>query len=99
MVVRHEDGGQSQLVVDVAKGAAQFPPNLGVARAERLIEQQDARVARQRAGKCDALTLAAGQLAWIAVAEARKLHQLKQLVGSPADFGSRGPRVALHHVE
>ena len=55
--------GDVQLVVQAAQPAAQLLAHLGVERAERLVEQQHARLDGQRAGERDALALAAGELA------------------------------------
>jgi hypothetical protein len=63
LVVGDEDGGVAGAVVDLAQPAAQFLAHLGVERAERLVEQQHARLDRQRAGQRHALALAAGKLA------------------------------------
>src|SRR3546814_4033427 len=43
----------------------------GVDRSERLVHQQDVRIGRETAGDADALLLAAGQLARIAVGHRR----------------------------
>ncbi len=48
----------------------QFLAHLGVERAERLVEQEHARLDGQRPGERDALALAAGKLARITAAEA-----------------------------
>src|SRR5258708_36942153 len=68
LVVRHEDRGEAELVVDLAERAPKFAADLGVERTERVIEQQDARIAGEGAGEGDALALAAGKLARIAPA-------------------------------
>ncbi len=47
------------LRMQLAQPAAQFTPHFGVESAERLVEQKDARLDRER----DALALAAGQIA------------------------------------
>ena len=57
-VVGDEDRGQAKLVVDLAQGVAQFVADLGVERAERFVQQQDARLAGKGAGQRDALSLA-----------------------------------------
>ena len=75
-----------QLVVQLAQPAAQFLAHLGVERAERFVEQQHARLDRQRARQGDALALAAGQLRRIAVGEPVELHQLQQLLHLLADL-------------
>ena len=66
LVVGDEDAGDVQLVVQPAQPAAQLLAHLGVERAERLVEQQHARLDRQRARQRHALALAAGELRRIA---------------------------------
>jgi hypothetical protein len=93
VIVGDEDRGQAELVVDLAQRAAQLAPDLGVERSERLVEQQDARVAGERPGERDALALAARQLARVALAEAGQLDQLEQLLDAAVDlvaFDGRG---------
>ena len=67
------------LVVDLAQPAAQLRAHLGVERAERLVEQQDARLDGERAGERHALALAAGELGRIALLEAGELDEVEQL--------------------
>ena len=63
---------------------AQVRAHVGVERAEGLVEQQHARLDRERAGERHALALAAGQLRRIAVGEALEADEVQQLV----DLGS-----------
>ena len=58
---------------------AQRHAHLGVERRQRLVEQQQLRLRRQRAGQRHALLLAAGKLVGIAVAELRQLDELQHL--------------------
>jgi hypothetical protein len=62
--------------VEVAQPAAQFLAHLCVERTEGLVEQEDARLDREGAGERDALSLAAGELAGVALAEAGKLDEV-----------------------
>ena len=78
LVVGDEDGGVAGLVVDLAQPAAQLAADLGVERAEGLVEQQQARLDGQRAGQRDALALAAGELGRIALLEPVELDQLEE---------------------
>ena len=48
--------------MQIAQPATQVLPDLGVERAERLVEQEDARLDRERAGERHALPLAAREL-------------------------------------
>ena len=59
---------------------AQLLADLGVERAERLVEQQHLRLDRQRAGQRHPLALAAGELRRVAVRELLEVHELEQLV-------------------
>ena len=62
LVVGDEDGGHVHLVVQPAQPVAQLLADLGVERAERLVEQQHRRLDRERAGQRHPLPLAAGEL-------------------------------------
>ena len=74
---------------------AQLAAHLGVERAERLVEQQHARLDRQRPGERDALALAARELARVALLEARELDEIEQRQHAFADLGRVGrPRGA-----
>jgi hypothetical protein len=86
--------GDVQFVVQAAQPAAQFLAHLGVERAEGLVEQQHARLDRQRAGQRDALALAAGQLRGEAVGQPVELHEVEQFMHLLADlfFGGALPR-------
>ena len=57
LVVSDEDAGEADLVVQPSQPAAQLLPDLGVERAERLVEEQDARfsMAGARANASSAL--------------------------------------------
>jgi hypothetical protein len=87
LVVGDEDRGDVQLVVQLAQPAPQLLAHLGVERAERLVEQQHARLDRQRAGQRDALALAAGQLRREAVGQPVELHQVEQACTFSRDLG------------
>ncbi len=76
-----------QFVVQAAQPAAQFLPHLGVERPEGFIEQQHARLDRQRAGERDALALPAGELRRVTVGQPVELHQFQQAMHAAADLG------------
>ena len=94
LIVRHEDAGEVNLVVQPAQPAAQLLPDLGVERAERLVEQQHLRLDGQRARQRDALPLAARELRRIPVAEVVELHELRAAPAPVADVvvGGRSAR-------
>ena len=68
------------LVVQPAQPAPQVLADLGVERAERLVEQQHLRVDGERAGQRHPLALAAGELRRVAVLEAVEPDDLEQVV-------------------
>ena len=75
LVVGDEDRRHVHLVVEVAQPGAQVLADLGVERAEGLVEQQHLRLDRQRPGQRHALALAAGELGGEAVGEPVELDQ------------------------
>ena len=85
LVVGHEDGGDVDLVVQPAQPGAQLLAHLGVEGAEGLVEQQHARLDRQRAGQRHALALPARELRRVAVGQALEVHEREQLVDPRAD--------------
>src|SRR3954447_6877342 len=80
LIVRHEHRGNMDLLVQLTKPAPQFLAYLGVERAERFVEQQNARLDGERACERNALALAAGQLVRQPLPERAELHQLEQLI-------------------
>ncbi len=59
---------------------------LGVQRAERLVEQQHGRIEHQGPGQRDPLLLAAGQLPWPALLVCGHMHEFERL----ADLAPHG---------
>ena len=90
LIVGDEDGGVAGTVVKIAQPVPELATDLGVERAERLVEQQETRLDRKRAGERDTLALAAGQLRRIAPAEIAELDQVEQFADTSADR-RRGP--------
>ena len=95
LVVGDEDGGHVHLVMEATQPFAQLGPNAGVECAERLIEQQNLRLRRERASERHSLALPAGELRRIAVAESLELNELQELVDPVPDLGLR----TLAHLE
>ena len=89
LVVGDEDGRHVDLVVQPPQPRAQLGADLGVERAERLVEQQHARLDRQRAGERHALALAAGELRRVARRGSRQADEPQQLVDPRVDLGLR----------
>jgi hypothetical protein len=85
--------------VDRPQRAAQFAANLGVERTERLIEQQDFRIACQRPGERDPLALAARQLRRIAITKPRQLYEFEQFGDARGDLGLFRALLRRQHVE
>ena len=55
---------------------------------ERLVEEEDVGVARERAGEADALAFAAGEVAGACVAEVADAEAVEHLVGEPVVEGA-----------
>ena len=69
LVVGDEDERDAELALEQLELDLHLLAQLAVERAERLVEQQHARAVDERPGERDALLLAAGQLARLAVGE------------------------------
>ena len=82
LVVRDVDEGDADLALDPLELGLHLLAQLEVERAEGLVEQQHPRAVDDRAGERDALALAAGELARLAVAEARQAHHVERLAGA-----------------
>ena len=96
LVVRHEDGGDRQLLLQSAQLDPHRVAQLGVEVRERLVEQQQRRLRHDRAGQRDALLLAARELARQAPLQTLKPDQLQRLAdtarGSSASSSRRRRR-------
>ena len=86
-------------VVQPPQPAPQFLAHARVERAERLIEQEDARLDGQRARERHALALPAGELVRIAIGEPVELHEQKQRVHLRRDLVLGQPRAARPHAQ
>ena len=86
LVVRHEHGRHVHLRVQAAEPVAQLGSHARVERAERLVEEQDARLRGERAGERHPLPLAARELVRIAVGVAVQLDEIEELVDALADL-------------
>ena len=97
LVVGDEEARDAELVVQLAQPAAQLAAHARVERAERLVEQQHARLHRERARERDALALPAGELGRHAPREPLELDQVEQLVHARLDLRLlRAARAVLH---
>ena len=82
----HEHRGHALLVVQTAQPAPQLGADVGVERAERLVEQQHLRLHGERTGERHPLTLTAGQLMRSLTGPFGQPDQLEQLVDAGADL-------------
>ena len=89
LVVGHQQARHAQLAVQVVQPPPELLADARVQRAERLVQQQDLRAGRQRAGKRDPLALPTRKLVGVAVGERGQLDQLQQLVHPRALVGLR----------
>ena len=88
LVVRDEHRRDTDGSLNLANGAPQLLANFRVERTERLVEQQHARLVRERARECDALLLAARQLARQAMVVTFERNELQQLRAPPAPLSA-----------
>ena len=79
LVVGDEHEGDAGLALDLLELDLHLLAQLEVERAERLVEQQHRRPVHQRAGERDALALAAGQLAGLALAVVAETDPVQRL--------------------
>ena len=84
LVVGDVDERDADLVLDPLQLHLHVLAELEVERAERLVEQEHARVVDERAPERDALLLAAGELLRLALREAGEADELEHL-------GAHGP--------
>ena len=99
LVVGDEDAGEPQAPAQIAQPAAQVFPDLGVEGAERLVEQEDARLDRERAGERHPLPLATRELVRITTGEALELHDAQQRHHALANLRSARPHPAGPHAQ
>lgn len=77
-IMRDEDYGLAEAASERREFTLEFSAGDGIERAERFIHQEYRRIGRKGAGNADALTLAAGELAGVAV---RKFRWIKSNEG------------------
>ena len=71
--------GDPDVLLDPLELDLQLLAQAQVERAERLVEQQRARAVDERAGERDALRLAAGELAGLALGQVAELDELERV--------------------
>ncbi len=89
LVVRDEDGGDVDDVVELAKPFAKLRADACVERAEGLVEEQHLRLGRERAREAHALSLPTRELRGVAVAEVLELDEVQELVDALGDLRLR----------
>ena len=87
LVVRDVERRDAELELDAPDLLAQLHAHLRVERRERLVEQQHARLDRERARERDALLHAARELVRVAVAGVPEADELEQLVDALVALG------------
>jgi hypothetical protein len=94
-IMGDEDEGEAELVLEVEQEIEHLRLDRLVERRDRLVEDEEARLERQRARDVDALTLAAGDLVRVAPGEACGLEPdtMEQIVGAR---GRRAPAQPVH---
>src|SRR5207247_4419181 len=83
LIVRHVDECDAELLVDAPELHLHALAELQVERAERLVQEQDARRVDDRARQGDALALAARELSRLAAAERAPADHLERLLRAP----------------
>src|SRR5262249_58793132 len=86
LVMGDEDGGYAELALNLLEFDLHRGAQIAVERGERLVQQQHLGTNDEGAGERDALLLAAGELARLAILQARKLDQRKRVAHPPRDL-------------
>ena len=87
LVVRHVDGGGADLLVHLLDLGAHLHAQLGVEVRQRLVEQEDLRIAHDRAAHGHTLPLAARQLLRLAIEQVDDVEDVRRLVHAALDLG------------
>jgi hypothetical protein len=88
LIVRDEDGGDVEFVMEGDKPFAEFLPDFGVDGAERLVEEQHTGFGGEGTGDGDALALAAGELVRVAVIETFEAEEMEEFSDAGFDVAS-----------
>ena len=93
LVVRDVDGRRADLVLQSPDLRPRLRAQLRVEVRERLVHEEDLRLAHERAAERDALALPAGERARLAVEERLDPEQLGRLLDAAADLGALSLRI------
>jgi hypothetical protein len=99
LVVRDHDRRDADRALNLTDRAPELLANLRVECAERLVEQQHARLMRESSRERDALLLAAGQLARQPLVVAVQRDELQQLGASAAALGAANSTCAERELD
>jgi hypothetical protein len=91
-VVRDEHDGNVDRTPNPLDFTLKRPPQLSIDRGERLVEQQNSRLTRQRSCHRDTLALAAGQRRGPVVRAGGQMHEVEQRHGSRTSLAT--PKMA-----
>ena len=97
LVVRDQNAGDAQFVVDVAQPGTQFFAHFGIECAKGFVQQQQFGFDRKGAGEGDALALAARKLVRVGFGQVGKLYQFQQFFDLAADLFFRRPLTARQY--
>ena len=89
LVVRHVDGGDAERALQLLQLGARFEAQLGVEVGQRLVEQEQARLAHDGARQRAALLLAARELAGLAIEQMVDLDLARGFLHRGLDLGRR----------
>ena len=91
LVVRDVDRGRADALLELLELLARRRAQLGVEVRQRLVEQEDGRLADDRARERDSLALAAGQLARLAVEQPADAEESRPPTRPSGDGAPAGP--------
>ena len=106
LIVGHIDDRRTQFLMQLLYFGAHIDPQLRIQIRQRLVEKKDVRIPHQRPTHGNALALAAGQLAGLAVEQMPDLQQISHVrhrlvafaFGDPVHFEPEGHVLGDVHV-
>ena len=88
LIVRHVDRRGSEPVMELFQFDSHLHAQRGVEIGQRLVEQKYLRIAHDGAAERNALALAPGQLAWLALQQVLDAENVGRVAHPPLDFGA-----------